>query len=143
MRLNRYLEIERGKKESAVKLMDDSAALIRQGNSILMFPEGTRYPGGSLGTFKEGAFKMALDNHADIIPILLDGTARALPKKGVILTGFANIKVRVLDPIPYTSFAGKPVRELLNDVRELMSVEYTWLYSNRNPETDTSNNPVR
>ncbi|MCK4747423.1 MAG: 1-acyl-sn-glycerol-3-phosphate acyltransferase [Bacteroidales bacterium] len=124
MRLNDYLEIERGHKNSLIKFMQKAGQIIRQGNSILMFPEGTRYPGGSLGPFKEGAFKLALDHHVDIIPILLDGTAKALPKKGAILTGFANIRVRVLDAIPYSTFAGKSPRELLIQVREMMSEEY-------------------
>jgi 1-acyl-sn-glycerol-3-phosphate acyltransferase len=124
MRLNGYLEIERGKKDSTYKLMHRTGELIRKGNSIMMFPEGTRYPGGSLGPFRDGAFRMAIDNRADIIPILLDGTARALPKKGAILTGFTRIYVRVLDPIPYTAFAGKPVRDLMDEVRGLMSEEY-------------------
>ncbi len=124
MRLNDYLEIDRGQKDSLVKLMDKARKFIEEGNSIMIFPEGTRYPGGSLGPFKEGAFRMALDNRADIIPILLEGTAKALPKKGAILTGFTRIRVRVLDPIPYSSFEGKPVRELLAGVRNLMSEEY-------------------
>ena len=90
----------------------------------MMFPEGTRYPGKKLGPFKDGAFRMALDGKVDIIPIVLNGTAKALPKKGAILTGFTKIKVKVLDPIPYNSFENKPVRELMNEVRDLMSEEY-------------------
>jgi 1-acyl-sn-glycerol-3-phosphate acyltransferase len=127
MRLNGYLEIERSKTDSMLKLMRRSGELIQQGNSIMMFPEGTRYPGGTLGSFRDGAFRMALDNKVDIIPILLDGTAKALPKKGAILTGFTRIRVRVLDPIPYRSFAGKPVRELMTEVRDRMSEEYEGL----------------
>lgn len=124
MRLNGYLEIERGKTDSMFKLMRQAGELLKQGNSIMMFPEGTRYPGGGLGPFREGAFKMAMDNQVDIIPVLLDGTARALPKKGAILTGFTNIRVHVLDAIPYRTFAGKKVRELKDEVRALMSEEY-------------------
>ena len=129
MRLNEYLEIERGQRNSLLNLMSKAGQTLGQGNSLLIFPEGTRYPGGSLGPFREGAFKMAIDNQVDIIPIVLDGTAKALPKKGAILTGFANIRARVLDPIPYSSFAGKSPRELLTDVRGLMEKEYASLRS--------------
>ncbi|MFC2081412.1 lysophospholipid acyltransferase family protein, partial [Bacteroidota bacterium] len=128
MRLNQYLEIDRGKRDSLLRLMNEAAKNIKKGNSLLIFPEGTRYPGGILGPFREGAFKMALDNQVDIVPIVLDGTAKALPKKGVILTGFANIRARVLDPIPYSSFAGKSSRELSMDIRGLMEKEYTRLW---------------
>lgn len=124
MRLNGYLEIERGKKDSTLRLMQRTGEMIRQGNSVMMFPEGTRHPGGSLGAFRDGAFRMALDNKADIIPILLEGTAKALPKKGAILTGFTRIRVRVLDAIPYASFEGQSVKELMNGVWSLMAEEY-------------------
>lgn len=129
MRMNNYLEIERGQRNSLLNLMNKAGKAIGQGNSLLIFPEGTRYPGGSLGPFREGAFKMALHNRVDIIPIVLDGSAKALPKKGIILTGFANIRVRVLDPVPYSTFAGKSSRELLTEVRGLMEKEYASLRS--------------
>ena len=137
MRMSGYLELERGRKNSMVKLMEKTADHIRQGNSIMIFPEGTRYPGDKLGPFKDGAFRMALDNKVDIIPILLDGTAKALPKKGAILTGFTNIRVKVLDPIPYSSFAEKPVRDLVQEVRDLMSAESEYLHSDGKTETQS------
>ncbi len=124
MRMNDYLEIDRNSRESFGKLMQKASHFLKLGSPILIFPEGTRHPGDKLGPFKEGAFKMALDNGVDIIPIIIEGSARALPKKGVILTGYSKIRVRVLDPIPYEEFSGKTIREIKELVRELMSEEY-------------------
>ncbi len=124
MRLNAYLEIERGSRGSYPGFMRKAGLLLKQGSSLLIFPEGTRYPGGALGPFREGAFRMALDNAVDIVPVVLDGTARALPRKGVILTGHARIRVHVLDPLPYDDFSGSRPEELMNRVRRLMSEEY-------------------
>ena len=67
---------------------------------------------------------MAHDNRVDIIPIVLDGTAHALPKKGAILTGFSRIRVRVMDPIPYEEFSDMSSKETLEMVRGLMTEEY-------------------
>jgi 1-acyl-sn-glycerol-3-phosphate acyltransferase len=131
MRLNKYLEIHRGQASSYGKLMEKARQSLAAGSSILIFPEGTRYPGGHLGPFKEGAFRMALENKSDIIPIVLDGTARALPKKGAILTGFARIKVNVLPPISYQTFAQMEPRELQIHVRDVMSGTYARLHSGR------------
>ena len=136
MRLNDYLEIDRGRKDSLVRLMEKASKLIAKGCSIMIFPEGTRYPGDTLGPFREGAFKMALDNRVDIVPIVLDGTAKALPKKGAILTGLSNIRVRVLDPIPYSSFEGKTTGELKTEVRDLMQGEFERLRSGWGSGTD-------
>lgn len=131
MRLNDYLEIERGKLNSLDRLMKKARKILEMRSSVLIFPEGTRYPGGHLGPFKEGAFKMALDNRVDIVPIVLDGTAKALPKKGAILKGFARIDVRVLEPIPFNMFADMSPRELQIKVRDLMAGTYTSLHSDR------------
>ena len=57
MRLNGYLEIDRGQKNSLVKLMDKAGESIRQGNSIMIFPEGTRYRSESLGPSGRGPLK--------------------------------------------------------------------------------------
>lgn len=129
MRLNNYLEIERGQKNSYEKLMKKARQLLRMGSSVLMFPEGTRFPGGQLGPFKVGAFRMAIDNKVDIIPIVLDGTARALPKKGAILTGFTRIVVNVLEPISFSSFEGMSPRDLQIKVRDIMADTYAQIHA--------------
>lgn len=131
MRLNDYLEIQRGKKNSLEKLMKKTRKTLEMGSSVLIFPEGTRYPGGHLGPFREGAFHMALDNRVDLVPIVLDGTARALPKKGAILKGFTRIDVRVLEPIPYRKFAEMSARELQIKVWDLMAGTYAGLHPDR------------
>jgi len=124
MRLNRYPEITRGSKASSLKLFDHIRVLIDQGSSVMIFPEGTRHPGGYLGPFREGAFRMALDNRAPILPIVLDGTARALPKKGFIIPGSSDIRLQVLEEIPYEDFSGMQVREVMAMVREKMEAGY-------------------
>ena len=130
MRLNKYIELDRASRESQVRLMRRAAEYLGKNSSLLMFPEGTRHPGGKLGTFKEGAFRMALDNQVDIIPIVLDGTARALPRKGAILTGFSKIRVRVMDPVPYEEFSGKSPKETLELIRGMMEEEFRRLQHN-------------
>lgn len=124
MRLNKYIEIDRESRESQVRLMRKASEYLGRNCSLLMFPEGTRHPGGKLGTFKEGAFRMAHDNKTDIIPVVLNGTARALPRKGAILTGYSRIRVRVLDPVPYEEFSGNSPRETLELIRGMMAEEY-------------------
>ena len=130
MRLNEYLEIQRGQKSSYGKLMEKVRQNLAMGSSVLIFPEGTRYPGGHLGPFKEGAFRMALDNKTDIVPVVLDGTARALPKRGAVLTGFSRIKVKVLPPISYQTFSKMDPRELQIHVWDIMAGTYARLQSN-------------
>ncbi len=127
MRLNDYIEIERGSSGSYARFLKKALDFLEKGNSLLMFPEGTRYPGGKLGAFRDGAFRMAHERRVDIIPIVLDGTARALPKKGAILTGFSNIKVEILDPIAYEEYSEGSPQETMEHVRVIMTEAYSRL----------------
>jgi len=129
MKLNNYPGIDRGSKLSKLLLFREIEILIKQKNSVLMFPEGHRYPGGYLGPFKDGAFIMALENKVPVLPIVLDGTAKAVPRKGFILPGKAAIRVSILKEIPVEFFTGKSAKDLLVHVREIMETEFKRLMS--------------
>ncbi|MEM7410724.1 MAG: lysophospholipid acyltransferase family protein [Myxococcota bacterium] len=118
MRLNRYIALRRGDRASVVQMIRASLEALSEGNSIMMFPEGTRSATGQMRAFKPGAFEIALTAKRPILPIAIEGTAEALPKRGVVLQGRHPIRVTVLDPIPYAGFAGDSVEELTQRVRQ-------------------------
>jgi len=123
MRLNRYIELRRGDRESIVQMMAECERTLRAGSSILMFPEGTRSRTGELQAFKTGAFELALRTASPILPIVIEGTSDALPKRGFVLRGRHPIRVRVLDPIPADSFAQMSAKELAEQTRALYAAE--------------------
>jgi 1-acyl-sn-glycerol-3-phosphate acyltransferase len=86
----------------------------------MMFPEGTRSPTGRLRGFKPGAFNLAQDAKRPLLPIVVHGTAFALPKRGVILQGRHQIVIEILDPISYTTFADEEAEDLMLRVRKLI-----------------------
>lgn len=55
-------------------------SLMERGYSILIFPEGTRSADCSILKFKRGAFYLAKQLHADIIPVYLQGCGEVMPK---------------------------------------------------------------
>ena len=123
MRLNRYIALRRGDRESIAEMMRACARTLAEGSSIMMFPEGTRSANGRLQAFKHGAFSLALEAGAPLLPIVVEGTAHALPKRGVVLQGRHAIRIRVLDEIPHASFAGMPVETLTQRVRDVFAHE--------------------
>jgi 1-acyl-sn-glycerol-3-phosphate acyltransferase len=92
-----------------------------EGNSIMVFPEGTRSPTGQMRRFKTGAFEIAKENGRPILPIVLQGTANALPKRGFVLQGRHPITIRVLDEVPVESFADASAEELTERVRAVIA----------------------
>jgi 1-acyl-sn-glycerol-3-phosphate acyltransferase len=86
-----YIGIERAEPRKALKSMHEAAERIRNGASVLIFPEGTRSDDGRLQPFKPGGFHLALKSGCDIVPITIKGSHRIVPKgsrnirKGAIL----------------------------------------------------------
>ena len=120
MSLNRYIKLRRGDRESVEKMMSACERAIAGGSSVMMFPEGTRSQDGHLRPFKPGAFTLAQRTGAPLLPIVVEGTSRALPKRGFVLQGRHAIHVRILDAIPHASFADTPVEVLSNQIRDLI-----------------------
>ena len=119
MRLNRYIKLRRGDKESVEQMMEACEKTLAEGSSVMMFPEGTRSADGHLRPFKHGAFTIALRTHVPILPIVVEGTAQVLPKRGYVLQGRHEIRIRVLDPIPYAKFADLSVEALTESMHDL------------------------
>jgi 1-acyl-sn-glycerol-3-phosphate acyltransferase len=117
MRLNGYVPLVRGDRASVVEMLRACDRLLAAGSSIMMFPEGTRSPSGRLRAFKPGAFELALRNRRPLLPIVVEGTADALPKRGFVLRGRHPLRLTVLEPWPYERFAGLDPEALADAMR--------------------------
>jgi 1-acyl-sn-glycerol-3-phosphate acyltransferase len=120
MRMNAYISLRRGKLASIKDMMDKCLNVLRKGNSVLIFPEGTRSADGEMKSFQEGAFKLALEAKRDILPVVIYGTANALPKKGFILQKKQRIYIRILESHSFEEFRYKPFKEVILDIHEEM-----------------------
>jgi 1-acyl-sn-glycerol-3-phosphate acyltransferase len=121
MSLNRYVKLRRGDRASVVQMMKACRETRAAGNSIMMFPEGTRSPDGRMRAFKTGAFELAMECGRPILPIAIQGTSDALPKRGFVLQGRHPIRVTVLDEVPVESFRGETVEALTRRVRSIIA----------------------
>ena len=123
MRLNRYIALRRGDRASVVQMLTRCRETLAAGSSVMIFPEGTRSPDGRLRAFKAGAFVLAKSTGRPILPIVVDGTADALPKRGFLLRGRHRIRVRVLEELPPASFEAESPEELALRVQALIGAE--------------------
>src|SRR4051812_10238462 len=74
MRVAGYIPLSRGKRHSIVACMARAREWIDRGVSVLFFPEGTRSKDDSIGRFKPGAFRLAIESGVDVLPILILGS---------------------------------------------------------------------
>jgi 1-acyl-sn-glycerol-3-phosphate acyltransferase len=139
MSLNDYIPIKRGDRTSVVLMMRACERTLVAGNSIMMFPEGTRSPSGRMRRFKTGAFELAIKTGSPIQPIVLRGTHNALPKRGFVLQGRHPISITVLDPIPASDFENKSAEDLTAHVRGVIAAH---LGEEQVEESVTSSKPA-
>jgi len=123
MSLNRYIKLRRGDRQSIASMMRACERTLAAGNSIMMFPEGTRSMDGRLRPFKPGAFLLAQRMGVPLLPIVLEGTGNALPKRGFVLQGRHEIRIRVLDEISHDRFATAELDQFVESVRARFAQE--------------------
>ena len=114
-----FVPIDRSNRESAIRSLQRAARRLREGISILVFPEGTRGRGTALQPFKKGGFVMAIESGVPIVPVVVDGTEAIMPK-GAQRVGRGRIVVRFGPPIA-TAGRGIEARDaLMGEVRSAM-----------------------
>jgi 1-acyl-sn-glycerol-3-phosphate acyltransferase len=109
----RFIFIDRKNGVAARRSIDEAGRRIHDGESVLLFPEGTRTRDGSLGIFKKGGFHLAAKAGVPIVPVALRGTYELMPK-GSILLRAGTVTAIVGEPIPTVDLSEEE-RGILNE----------------------------
>jgi 1-acyl-sn-glycerol-3-phosphate acyltransferase len=111
-------------REDPMKSIEVLNQAVREGHSVIVFPEGTRSRDGKLLPFKKGAFVAAIEMGRPIVPVIVKGTQRVMPKGGYLSVYPGDVEIVVKPPIP-TAGLGYADRERLCDaVREIIAEEF-------------------
>jgi 1-acyl-sn-glycerol-3-phosphate acyltransferase len=116
-RLGGFIPVDRRNKEAALRSIEAGAQSIRNGNSFLIFPEGTRSRTADLLPFKKGGFIMAIKAQAPIVPVAVQG-GRAAMQKGSAIVRPVTVSVRVGEPIETAGLALSDRDALIAKTRE-------------------------
>jgi 1-acyl-sn-glycerol-3-phosphate acyltransferase len=93
-----FVPLERGNREQSLPAIDRAARALEEGNSFLIFPEGTRSRTGALLPFKKGGFIMAIQAQAPIVPVAISGAHRAMHKGSFVIQP-VTVSVRFGEPV--------------------------------------------
>lgn len=102
------------KKEATLRTATD---YLQKNCSVMFFPEGTRSRTGKLQKFSNGAFELAILNDIPLLPMVIDGTQNALPKKSWKFGIARKIRLKILEPIPTEHLTKDHIVELSEEVR--------------------------
>ena len=120
MSLNRYIKLRRGDTASIDR--DDGACerTIREGNSIMMFPEGAARPTAT-APVQARRLHPGAENRRRAPPHHRPRYGAGAPETRLRVAGRHAIRISVLDEIPHDHFADKPVEHLTEEVRCLIA----------------------
>ena len=111
-----YISIDRSNRKSAFQSLSEAAAKIRNGVSVLIFPEGTRSWDGKILPFKKGGFVLSVDAGVPIVPIVIFNTGSIMPK-GKLLIRTRSVRMDILKPISTSDYTRKTKDDLMDTVR--------------------------
>jgi len=111
-----YIPIDRRNRREAFKSIDLAAARVREGTSVVIFPEGTRTLDGTLQSFKKGGFHLAIKSKRPIVPVSVSGTFAILPKKGFRIRP-QTVLVYVGEPVPTEDISVRERDWLISEIR--------------------------
>lgn len=119
-RMGGFIPIDRGRKEAAMRSIEKAAQSLRDGNSFLIFPEGTRSRTAGMLPFKKGGFIMAIKAQAPIVPVAVQG-GRAAMTKGSAIIRPVTVSIRVGPPIETKGLSLDDRDALIVRVREAIA----------------------
>jgi len=113
-----YIPINRNDRRKAFESINEAANRVKNGTSVVIFPEGTRSTDGVLQAFKKGGFILAIQSQQPIVPISISGSHHILSKRGDWKIQPGTIHMTIGKPIPTAGLDTKHRDELIAAVRD-------------------------
>ena len=114
-----YVRIDRFNREAAIESLKEAAAKMKNGVSIMIFPEGTRSRDGDIRPFKKGGFVMAVDTGVPIVPVIVQGTWPIMAKSSWRINS-GEVSLLIEKPIDTTGYTRETKDDLIETVRSVI-----------------------
>ena len=121
MKMSGDIPVDRSSNNKRVGVFSLCKTYLDQKVSVMFFPEGTRSRSGKLNKFAPGAFELAIREKIPVLPIVLDGTQKCLPKKSWVFKESANVKLKILPPVDTSNLEVGEGIELMNQIRDMIA----------------------
>ena len=138
------ISCERGGGDKSQQSLEIALDVLKDGNLLGIYPEGTRSPDGYLYRGRTGVARLALAAGVPVIPVGLVGTEKVMPKSAKFprLRGRVKVRVRFGKPIDFSRYAGKEkdrfvlrsvTDEIVYEIMQLSGQEYRDEYASKTP----------
>src|SRR5271166_1129802 len=118
--LAHFIPVDRFNRESAIESVEKATEALRNGQSFLIYPEGTRSPDGRLQQFKKGIAVMAIKSGVPLVPVACSNAHRVMEKRSLVIHP-GEILVEFLEPIYAATYSFDKRDELNQRVHDAMA----------------------
>lgn len=113
------ISVDRFNPRQAMKDIKLGLERLKQGRSVVVFPEGTRTLDGNVGEFKPGAFLLATQARVPVVPVSIQGSFNIMPKNSIWLHP-QPIRITIHPPIPTQNLSREEKRALPDKTRDVI-----------------------
>ncbi len=114
-----HIFIDRSNPLAAKKSLDIAEQQLKNGVSVVIFPEGTRTKTGAVGKFKKGAFRLATDLSLPIVPVTIKGSFERMKRSSVVITP-GTIDIFFHDPVDVTQYDHEKLHDLMSLTHQII-----------------------
>lgn len=122
---NLHITVDRESKKASYATYQRCSNLIKQGRSLVLFPEGgiTSKKPPAMGRFKDGPFRIAIEQQIPIIPVTIPYNWIILPERGKVRFNSGKIKVIFHQPIETKNLSIDEMKNLKAQVFDIIDKE--------------------
>ena len=109
-----YIRVERGDRKKSYQAFMQTVEKVKQGSSVIIFPEGTRSEDGTVGPFKKGSNLISSRSNSPMVPVTIVGSGDII-KKGSAIINPGTVQIIISPPITKHE---KDDGQILNSIRD-------------------------
>ena len=119
----RYIPVERNNRKKSYQAFLNTINSIKTGNSVIIFPEGTRSADGNIGAFKNGSQLLAQRSEAPMVPVTIIGT-RDIIRKGSMVIHPRTVDIIISPCVTIDSKDKKKGEEVLQAIHNTINKNF-------------------
>lgn len=120
MRMAGDVYVKRSDPNSRAQALEGLRDRLRKRVSVMVFPEGTRSPTEEMLPFRDGAFRLAIEEQVPVLPLVVAGTRHAMAKHSFVFNS-ARAEVRILDPVETTGLTPEDAPALRARIQDMIA----------------------
>jgi 1-acyl-sn-glycerol-3-phosphate acyltransferase len=112
-----FIPVDRSNRDAAIESVEKATEALRNGQSFLVYPEGTRSPDGRLQEFKKGTAVMAIKSGAPVVPVACSNAHRIMEKRKLTIRS-GKILVEFLEPVDPKKYSLEAREDLIREIHD-------------------------